>query len=127
MSSRPTARASIRPAAGVSEARAPAAHSAAEIADELSAWAVGCAIITAALFPLALPILALTAVAVLPFVLVPLAVALAALLVALPALTVRSLVRRARVMAGHRAGRRAGAGSRSARRLGSYVVHKPAP
>jgi hypothetical protein len=53
----------------------------------------------------------------LPFVLVPLA-ALAALFVALPALTVRSLVRRARAMAGT-AGRRASAGSRSARRLGS--------
>ena len=97
MSSRPTARASIRPATGVSRARAgPAAHSAAEIADELSGWAVGGAIITAALFPLALPILALTAVAVLPFVLVPLAVAL----VALPAVLVRSLVRRVRAMAG---------------------------
>jgi hypothetical protein len=101
MSSRPTARASIRPAAGISGARAgPAAHSAAEIADELSAWAVGGAIITAALFPLALPILALTAVAVFPFVLIPLAVALAALLLALPALMVRSLMRRARAMAG---------------------------
>ena len=96
MSSRPTARSSIRAPADVSERRArPAAHSAADIADELSAWAVGGGIIIAAVFPLALPILALTAVALLPFVLVPLAVALAAL----PALTVRSLVRRARAMA----------------------------
>jgi hypothetical protein len=101
MSSRPTARSSIRAPADLSEGRAgPAAHSAAEIADELSAWAVGGGIITAAVFPLALPILALTGVAMLPFVVVPLAVALAALLVALPALTVRSLVRRAHAMAG---------------------------
>jgi hypothetical protein len=97
MSSRPTARSSIGAPADVSEGRAgPAARSAAEIAAELSAWAVGGGIITAAVFPLALPILALTAVARLPFVVV----ALAALLVALPALTVRSLVRRARAMAG---------------------------
>jgi hypothetical protein len=74
MSSRPTARSSIRAPADESEGRAgPAAHSAAEIADELSAWAVGGGIITAAVFPLALPILALTAVAMLPFVVVPLA------------------------------------------------------
>ena len=60
MSSRPTARSSIGAPADVSEGRAgPAARSAAEIAAELSAWAVGGGIITAAVFPLALPILAL--------------------------------------------------------------------
>jgi hypothetical protein len=63
------------------------------VAYELSAWAVGGGIITVALFPLALPILALTALAVLPFVLIPLAVGVAALLVVLPILAIRNLVR----------------------------------
>jgi hypothetical protein len=101
MSSRPTARPSIRAPANVSEGRAgPAAHSAAEIADELSAWAVGGGIITAAVFPLALPILALTAVAMLPFLAVPSPSRSPPCSSRCRPLTVRSLVRRARAMAG---------------------------
>ena len=70
------------------------AHSAAEVADELSAWAVGAGIVTMALFPFALPILVLTGVALLPFLLVPLGAGLAVAAVAVPALLVRGLVRR---------------------------------
>lgn len=70
------------------------------MADELAAWAVGGGIITVALFPLALPLLVLTALAVLPFVLIPVALGVAALLVALPVLAVRNLVPRARPAAG---------------------------
>jgi hypothetical protein len=72
----------------------PAAASAADVAGELSAWAVGGGIITAALAPLAIPILALTAVAALPLVAVALVGGLAAALVTLPVLAARALVRR---------------------------------
>ena len=44
-------------------------NSRAEIVDEVSKWAVGGGIVIVALFPLALPILILTAVAVLPLLL----------------------------------------------------------
>jgi hypothetical protein len=67
------------------------APSRAEINDEISMWTVGGGIITLALFPLAVPILVLTAVASIP-VLVPL-VAVGVLLggVALTVLIVRRL------------------------------------
>jgi hypothetical protein len=71
------------------------ARSRAEVADEVSKWAVGLGIITFALFPLALPILILTAIAVLPLLLPALAVGLLIGVVAVPILAVRSLRRRA--------------------------------
>ena len=49
---------------------------AAELADEASAWAVGGGVITVALFPIALPIILLTVAAILPLVLIPLALGL---------------------------------------------------
>jgi polyferredoxin len=71
------------------------ARSRAEIADEISKWAVGGGIITMALFPSALPILALTAIAALPLLLLALAAGLLVLAIALPILVVGSLGRRA--------------------------------
>ena len=71
------------------------ARSRAEVADEVSKWTVGLGIITFALFPLSLPILILTAVAVLPLLLPALAVGLLIGVVAVPILAVRSLRRRA--------------------------------
>jgi hypothetical protein len=69
------------------------ARSRAEVADEVSKWTVGGGIITLALFPLALPILILTAIAVLP-ILVPLvAVGIVAGVVALPVILIRKLGR----------------------------------
>ena len=68
--------------------------SAAEVTNELSGWAVGGGIITMALFPLALPFLALTAVAVIPLVLPVVVVGIVAWLVALPVLLARRLMRR---------------------------------
>jgi hypothetical protein len=70
------------------------APSRADVAGELSAWAVGGGVLTAALFPLAIPILALTAVAALPLVAVALVAGLAAALLMLPVLAVRGLIRR---------------------------------
>jgi hypothetical protein len=82
--------------------------STADVVDQMSGWAVGGGIVTIALFPLALPILALTAVAVIPFLLVPLAAGLVAAVVAAPILLVRSLrrslKRRRRPHSGFRAG-----------------------
>jgi hypothetical protein len=72
------------------------ARSAPDVASELSDWAVGGGIITIALFPLAIPIIALTAVALLPFALVPLVAALAAAVVMPPVLLARGLARRLR-------------------------------
>ena len=69
----------------------------ADLARELSEWAVGLGIIAVALFPLAVPLVALTALAALPLVLL----ALVAALLALPFLAIRGLVRR--VMAHRRA------------------------
>jgi hypothetical protein len=77
----------------VPDSRPPDPHSAAEVADTLSAWAVGAGVITIALAPLALPILALTAVAVLPLLVPVLAVAVVVALVALPVIAVRAGVR----------------------------------
>jgi hypothetical protein len=71
------------------------ARSRAEIADEISKWTVGGGIITMALFPWALPILALTAIAALPLLLLALAAGLLVAAIALPILVVRSLGRRA--------------------------------
>lgn len=71
------------------------ARSRVEVADEVSKWTVGLGIITFALFPLSLPILILTAVAVLPLLLPALAVGLLIGVVAVPILAVRSLRRRA--------------------------------
>jgi VIT1/CCC1 family predicted Fe2+/Mn2+ transporter len=65
---------------------------AADLAGELSAWAAGLGIITVALFPLAVPLIALTALAALPLLLL----ALVAALLALPFLAIRGLVRRVR-------------------------------
>ena len=82
--------------------------STADVVDQMSGWAVGGGIVTIALFPLALPILALTAVAVIPFLLVPLAAGLIAAVVAAPILLVRSvwrsLKRRTRPQPGFPAG-----------------------
>ena len=63
---------------------------ASDVAHEVSVWAVGGGIIVTALFPLAIPILALTAVAVLPLLLPVVALGLAVALVALPILAVRA-------------------------------------
>ena len=71
-------------------------NSRAEIVDEVSKWAVGGGIVIVALFPLALPILILTAVAVLPLLLPVVAAGVLVAVVALPILAARSLARRAR-------------------------------
>jgi hypothetical protein len=65
----------------------------AEVADEVSKWTVGLGTIVVALFPLSIPILLLTAVALLPLVLPVIAVGLVVAIVALPVLLVRRLVR----------------------------------
>jgi hypothetical protein len=66
-----------------------------EFAEEASAWVVGGGVITLALFPLALPALALIAIAAVPFLLLALAAGLVVAGVALPILFVRSLGGRA--------------------------------
>jgi hypothetical protein len=48
----------------------------ADLGEEATAWAVGGGIITMALFPLALPIILLTAATVIPLLLIPLALGL---------------------------------------------------
>jgi uncharacterized membrane protein YbhN (UPF0104 family) len=63
-----------------------------DVTEEITAWAVGGGILTAALFPLALPILLLTAAFVVPFVFAGVAIALVFLVAAAPIL----LLRRAR-------------------------------
>jgi membrane protein implicated in regulation of membrane protease activity len=82
------------------------ARSRAEVVDEVSKWTVGLGILGVALAPLALPIIVLTAAALLPLLVVPLALAI----VAAPVLFVRGLVRRVRQ-------RRASSSSRSERRF----------
>ena len=72
----------------------PTAGSRAEVLDEVSKWTVGLGIVTVAIFPLALPILLLTAFAVLPLLLAALAAGLLIGIVALPMLLVRRLRRR---------------------------------
>ena len=66
---------------------------AADLAEVGSAWAVGGGIVTMALFPVALPLILLTAAAALPLLLVPLALGLLVAAVALPVLLVRGLWR----------------------------------
>ena len=81
----------------MSTARANPQHGrppASDVAYEVSTWAVGGGIIVTALFPLAIPILALTAVAALPLALIPLAAGLALAVVAVPVLVLRALGRR---------------------------------
>lgn len=63
------------------------ARSRAEIVDEVSKWGVGGGILVTALAPLSLPILILTAVALLPLVVPLLAVAI----IAVPVLLLRKL------------------------------------
>jgi hypothetical protein len=70
-----------------------AARSRAEIADEISKWTVGGGIVLVALFPLTLPILILTAVAVLPLLVPLLAAGLVVGVIALPILLLRRLGR----------------------------------
>jgi hypothetical protein len=82
----------------------------AEITDEFYKWAVGGGIVTMALFPLALPLIALTAIAVLPLLLIALVPVLLVAAVALPILLVRRLWRpvvRAQRPGGTAAGRTA--------------------
>ena len=70
-----------------------AARARAEIADEISKWTVGGGTVLIALFPLALPILILTAVAVLPLLVPLLAAGLVVGVIALPILLLRRLGR----------------------------------
>ena len=67
------------------------ARSRAEVADEISKWTVGGGIITMAIFPLAIPILALTAIALLPLVVPALVLGLLAGFVYLPIRLTRRL------------------------------------
>jgi hypothetical protein len=64
-----------------------------DFVDELSGWNVGAGVVVMALFPLALPLIALTAFALLPLLLPLLAVALVAAVVTVPVLVVRRLGR----------------------------------
>jgi hypothetical protein len=64
-----------------------------EVIEEVSKWAVGLGILTMSLFPLALPILILTAVVLLPVVLPLIALGLVAAVVAVPFLLGRQLLR----------------------------------
>jgi hypothetical protein len=72
----------------------PTTPSSAEVANELSTWAVGGGILIFALFPLALPIIALTAVALIPLAIPLVVLALVGGLVAVPVLAWRRLWRR---------------------------------
>ena len=90
------------------ENRRSEAPSAVELGDTLTDWAVGGGIVTMALFPLAIPIVALTAVALLPLLAPVVVVGVAIGLVALPVAVVRAVSRRIRARrrasaAGHRA------------------------
>jgi hypothetical protein len=65
-----------------------------EVVEEVSKWTVGLGILTFALFPLALPILALTAVALVPLLIPVLVLGLLAAIVALPIRVIRRLAKR---------------------------------
>jgi hypothetical protein len=67
-----------------------------ELVDELSSWSVGLGILTMALAPLAIPVIALTAVAALVLLAPVLAVGLLAALLALPILLARTTARQAK-------------------------------
>jgi hypothetical protein len=90
-----------------------------EVVDEISTWTVGLGVITIALFPLAIPFLVLTGVAVIPLVLPVVAIALVAAVVAVPAVLLRGRGRRlsARVSSARAASPKRGPqeGSRQAR------------
>jgi hypothetical protein len=62
-----------------------------EFVVEISGWAVGGGILTMALFPLALPIILLTAAAAIPFLLVALAFGLVIFVLAAPIVLLRRL------------------------------------
>jgi hypothetical protein len=70
-------------------------NSRAEAIDELSAWNVAGGVLSMALFPLAIPLLLLTAVFVIPLLLIPLAGALILAVLAAPVLLLWTLGRRA--------------------------------
>jgi hypothetical protein len=65
----------------------------AELVDEANGWAVGGGVVTMALFPLAIPLLALTVVAVIPLLVIGLAAGLVAAVVAAPILLLVRLAR----------------------------------
>jgi membrane protein implicated in regulation of membrane protease activity len=65
-----------------------------EVIDEVSKWTVGAGILTVALFPLAIPIVALTAIALLPLLVPLIAIGVLAAMVAAPVWLVRRLLRR---------------------------------
>lgn len=67
---------------------------AADVASELSGWATAGGLISMVLFPFAIPIIALTAVAALPLLVLALAGGLVAAVLALPVLAARALLRR---------------------------------
>jgi hypothetical protein len=72
-----------------------AARARAELSDEISKWTVGWGVVGMALFPFALPIVVLTAVALLPLLVPLLALGLLAGVVTLPIIVIRKLVRSA--------------------------------
>jgi membrane protein implicated in regulation of membrane protease activity len=69
----------------------------AQVVDELSTWGVGWGMIIMVLAPLSIPILALTAVALLPLLAPVLAIGLLAGIVYLPIALIRRLRRRSRL------------------------------
>ena len=71
--------------------------STADLVDETLAVATGVGIVTLSLFPLAIPILALTAVALIPLLIPLLLIPLAGALIAAPFLLLRRLFRQAAV------------------------------
>lgn len=66
---------------------------AADMATEMAGWMAGGGIVTMMLFPLSLPLILLLVISALPLVILPLAVGLAAALVAVPFLLVRRVIR----------------------------------
>jgi hypothetical protein len=74
-----------------------------ELAEEVAAWAVGGGILTMILFPLALPLILLTAAAAIPLLLVAVALGLVAAVVALPIALLRRLRGAGRFLAAPRA------------------------
>jgi uncharacterized membrane protein YgdD (TMEM256/DUF423 family) len=70
------------------------AYRTAAVVDEVSKWSVGLGIVGVALFPLSIPFLILTAVALLPLLAPVLALGLIAGIVALPVILTRRLGRR---------------------------------
>src|SRR5918996_453787 len=65
----------------------------AEVVDEASKWSVGLGVVGVAIFPLAIPFVLLTALALLPLLVPVLALGLIAGVVALPVMLVRRLAR----------------------------------